>query len=369
MTNNETISIEKVIEALKQVEDPDLKKDLVTLNMVKDIQVEGKKVRFTVVLTTPACPLKEAIRSACINAIKLLVDKDAVVEVEMTAQVRAAQNNQILPTVKNIIAISSGKGGVGKSTISTYLAMSLMQMGAKVGLVDADVYGPSIPILFGFDEAKPEIVQIQGRDKFKPFVRNNIKLMSMGVLVPKDRPIVWRGPMATKALNQLVIESDWGEIDYLLVDLPPGTGDVHLSLVQAVPVTAAVVITTPQKIAVADARKGAEMFRMPQIKIPILGVVENMSYFTPEDAPDKKYPIFGQGGGAELAKALNTTLLGQVPFRMRIRENGDEGKTNTFETDPLLQASFDQIAQSFAQQLAIRNAELSPTKKVEITTS
>lgn len=362
------ITKEKVLAALSHVDDPDLKKDLVTLNMIKDVAIEGKKVSFTVVLTTPACPMKEAIQSACINAIKLMVDAEAEVQVNMTAQVLQDLNNQVLPNVKNVIAISSGKGGVGKSTVAANLAVSLQQLGASVGLIDADIYGPSMPLMFGFQGERPVLEKHGERDLLVPFERHGIKLMSIGVLVRPEQAVVWRGPMASKALRQLIFDTNWGEIDYLLVDLPPGTGDIHLTLVQALPVTGALVVTTPQQVAVADARKGAEMFRSPQINVPVLGVVENMAYFVPEDAPEKKYYVMGQGGGEALAKSLEVDLIGQIPMREPVARSGDDGIPVALK-DSLLHDSFVQVSEKLAQKIAIRNAQQAPTNKVEITHS
>lgn len=366
--NKKGITKEKVLAALKHVDDPDLKKDLVTLGMIKDIEIDEPKVSFTVVLTTPACPMKEAIRNACINAIKLMVDKEAEVHVNMTAQV-TQDKNQTLPGVKNVIAISSGKGGVGKSTLAANLAVALSQTGAKVGLVDADIYGPSMPIMFGFEDARPMLEKIGDKDMLIPFERHGIKLMSIGTLVRADQAIVWRGPMASKALRQLIFDTNWGEIDYLLVDLPPGTGDIHLTLVQVLPVTGAVVITTPQKVAMADARKGADMFLSPQIRVPLLGVIENMSYFVPDDAPDKKYYLFGKGGGQTLADNLNVPLLGQIPMRESVVQQSDQGTPIVLQQEPVLQQSFTDLAQVLAQQIAIRNATQAPTSQVKITSS
>ena len=360
------ITEKKVLAALSHVDDPDLKKDLVTLNMIKDIKIDGKKVSFSVVLTTPACPMKDAIQSACINAIKLMVDQEAEVTANMTSNVTTNQQNQVLPNVKNIIAISSGKGGVGKSTVSSNLAVSLAKMGAKVALVDADIYGPSIPIMFGFEKEKPRVEKVNGRDLLIPFEKHGVKLMSIGVLIREDQAIVWRGPMASKALRQLIFDTNWGEIDYLLIDMPPGTGDIHLTIVQALSVNGAIVITTPQKVAVADSRKGAEMFRNPQINVPILGVIENMAYFVPDDNPEKKYHIFGKDGGKELASSLNSVLLGQIPMREGIVENSDSGHPVAVYEDGVLGEAFKELAQVTAQQIAIRNANMPPTSKVEV---
>ncbi|MFN0204060.1 MAG: Mrp/NBP35 family ATP-binding protein [Bacteroidia bacterium] len=343
----------QIIAALRHVDDPDLKKDLITLNMVKDIQVEGKKVSFTVVLTTPACPMKEYIRNACINAVKLMVDKEAEVDVTMTANVVAKTQNQTLPNVKHIIAVSSGKGGVGKSTVAANLAVALAQTGAKVALVDADIYGPSVPILLGFDKEKPYLQAVDGRDLFVPFEQFGIKAMSIGVLVKASQALVWRGPMASKALKQLVFDTNWGEIDYMLIDMPPGTGDVHLTLAQTLPITGAIVVTTPQKLAVADARKGADMFQWKEINVPILGVVENMSYFIPDDMPEKRYYIFGEGGGQILANEINTEVLGQIPLRQGVMENSDAGIPVARYSDSVLGAVYREIAQKIAQKIAV----------------
>ncbi len=362
------ITREKVLAALSHVDDPDLRKDLVTLGMIKDIAIQGKAVSFTVMLTTPACPMKEAIQSACVNAIKLMVDPEAQVKVTMDAQVTTTRSNEALPAVRNVIAVSSGKGGVGKSTVAANLAVALAQTGARVALVDADIYGPSVPLIFGFQDARPQMTQVEGRDMLVPFERHGIKLMSIGVLVRADQAVVWRGPMASKALRQLIFDTHWGEIDYLLVDLPPGTGDIHLTLVQVLPVTGAIVVTTPQALAVADARKGAEMFRNAQIGVPVLGVVENMAYFVPDDAPEKKYFLFGEGGGATLASEIGVPLLGQIPLREGMSASPAAGQPSVVAQDPVLAASFSALAQSLAQQIAVRNAKLPPTAAVRITT-
>lgn len=360
------VSVEQVLAALRNVDDPDLKKDIVTLGMVKDVAIAENKVAFTVVLTTPACPMKEQIKRACINAIHLLIDASLTVEVTMTANVTTQSHQHSLTGIKNIIAVSSGKGGVGKSTVAANLAVSLANTGAKVALVDADIYGPSVPILFGFEGERPYLEKVGEKDMLVPFERHGVKLMSIGALVAPDQAIVWRGAMASKALRQLIFDTNWGEIDYLLVDLPPGTGDVHLTLVQSLPVTGAVVVTTPQKVAVSDARKGAEMFKWEQINVPILGVIENMAYFVPDDAPEKKYYIFGEGGGEGLAQALHTQLLAQIPLRQAIRENSDTGTPVAIYSDGILGETYKALAEKVAQQTAIRNATAPQTQKVEI---
>src|SRR5215207_9718427 len=290
---------EKILEALGNVQEPDLGQDLVTLNMVKDIEINGNNVSFTVVLTTPACPLKDMIGNACVNAIKILVNKDAVVKVNFTSNTTTKRTDpgSVLPNVKNIIAVVSGKGGVGKSTVAANLALALSQGGAKVGLMDADIYGPSVPIMFGVRGERPLMQEVDGKGMIVPLDRYGIKLLSIGLLVDEKNAVVWRGPMASNAIRQFITDVHWGELDYLVIDMPPGTGDIHLTLMQTAPVTGVVVVTTPQDVALADAKKGIAMFGQAQMNVPIIGLVENMSYFTPAELPDSRYHIFGKDGG------------------------------------------------------------------------
>ncbi len=364
-----SITPEKVLKALSYVDDPDLGKDLVTLNMVRDVVVDGKKVSFTVVLTTPACPMKEQIRHACTNAVHHMVDKDAEVQIEMTAEVssRRGSSEAVLPGVRNIIAVASGKGGVGKSTVAVNLALSLAKTGASVGLIDADIYGPSIPQMMGLNNARPAVEKVGEKLKILPVEQYGVKTLSIGFLVNPDQAVVWRGPMVTSALRQFVTDCIWGDLDYLIYDLPPGTGDVHLTLVQSVPVTGAIIVTTPQEVALADVRKAIGMFRLPQINVPILGVVENMAYFSPEDMPDKKYHIFGKGGGRALADEYDVPLLGQIPIVESIREGGDNGKPVSITESGLQSKAFKFLAETAARNIAIRNSGLPATKKVEIS--
>jgi ATP-binding protein involved in chromosome partitioning len=346
-----------IIKALSTVEDPDLHRDLVSLNMVKDIKVESSKVSFTVVLTTPACPLKEKIRQDCENAVRLVVGPEVAIDIFMTSSVTTLRDNApLLPGVKNIIAIASGKGGVGKSTVTSNLAVALAQSGAKVGLIDADIYGPSIPTMFNCEHEQPLIKQVNGKNTIIPIEQYGVKLISIGFLAPPDSAIVWRGPMASSALKQFFSDADWGDLDYLLIDLPPGTSDIHLTLVQTVPVTGAVIVTTPQKVAIADANKGLAMFRQTQINVPVLGIVENMAYFTPEELPDNKYYIFGKDGGRNLAEKYNVPLLGQIPLVQGIRESGDSGLPAVLKEGPAADA-FRTLAETLARQIAIRNAQ------------
>lgn len=362
-----SIRAEQVLQALRHVEDPDLKKDLVSLGMIKDIVVDGLKVAFTVVLTTPACPLKEKIKQDCIKAVHDHVHPGAVVSPNMTSNVTGQVKSPALSKVKNIIAVVSGKGGVGKSTIAANLAVALANSGANVALCDGDIYGPSLPIMFGMEGKQPFVRKVGERDMMVPFDKFGVRLNSIGFLVPPEQALVWRGPMASKAMQQLVFDTDWEEIDYLILDMPPGTGDLHLTLVQHLAVTGVVVVTTPQKVAIADARKGAEMFRTPQVNVPILGIVENMAYFVPEDLPDRKYFIFGQDGGTAFAEELGVPLLGQVPIVERVRESGDAGAPPASEPETNLGKAFMEIASNVARQVAIRNSGSAPTKQVEMT--
>ncbi len=363
------ITKEDILKALSYVEEPDLGKDLVTLNMIEDVQVDGKKVSFTVILTTPACPLKDLIRNACERAIYTMVDKDAEVTVNMTSRVTTARtdNAAVVGGVKNIIAVASGKGGVGKSTVTSNLAIALAQSGARVGLIDADIFGPSMPTMFGVEGERPRMIQgDHGKNYIMPVEKYGVKMMSIGFLTPPDGAVIWRGPMASSALKQFISDVDWGDLDYLLIDLPPGTSDIHLTMVQALPVTGAVIVTTPQKVALADAMKGLQMFRQPQINVPVLGVVENMAYFTPAELPENKYYIFGEGGGKALADKYEVPLLGQIPIVQSIRESGDAGTPEILKNDSPASGVFKELAQAVAQQVSVRNATIAKTQPVEI---
>ncbi len=362
------ITKQAVIDALSQVQEPDLGKDLVTLNMVKDIEIDGKNVSFTVVLTTPACPLKEMIEKACINAIRILVDKEAVVKVNLTANVNSNRKDSkmILPGVKNIIVVASGKGGVGKSTVAVNLALGLAQEGAKVGLLDADIYGPSIPIMLGIRDERPKMADIDGKGLIVPIERYGIKAMSIGLLIDEKQAVIWRGPQASGALKQFITDVYWQELDYLIIDLPPGTGDIHLTLVQTVPVTGAVIVSTPQLVAAADARKAIMMFKQAQINVPILGIVENMAYFTPLELPDNKYYIFGKGGARQMAEQFELPFLGEIPLVQGIREGGDRGLPAVLDMESGSREAFITLAKTVAQNVAMRNLNMEPTKVVEM---
>lgn len=353
------MTTEKVLEALSNVQEPDLGKDIVTLNMVKDLQIEGNYVAFTVVLTTPACPMKDHIKNACVNAVKLLVDKDATVNVRFTANTTTHRKDarEMLPKVKNIIAVVSGKGGVGKSTVAANFALALARGGASVGLMDADIYGPSVPIMFGVRGQRPMMTAGDGgKGMIVPLEKYGIKLMSIGLLVDEKNAVVWRGPMASSAIRQFVTDVLWDELDYLVIDMPPGTGDIHLTLMQAVPVTGVVVVTTPQDVALADAKKGIAMFGQAQLKTPIIGLVENMSYFTPAELPDHKYYIFGKEGGKRLAEEYDLPFLGQIPLVQSIREGGDIGVPIMQSDDAVTKKAFIEFAGNAARSIAMLNA-------------
>lgn len=362
---------EDILNALSNVQEPDLGKDLVTLNMVKDINIDGNNVSFTVVLTTPACPLKDMIMNACINAVKLLVNKEAVVKVNFTSNTSSNRKDgkTILSGVKNIIAVVSGKGGVGKSTVSSNLALALAQGGAKVGLMDADIYGPSQHIMFGVRGERPLMRELDGKGLIVPIEKFGIKMMSIGLLIDEKQAVVWRGPMVSSAIRQFVSEVDWGELDYLVIDMPPGTGDIHLTIVQTVPVTGVIVVTTPQTVALADAKKGIAMFGQAQLKVPVIGLVENMSYFTPAELPENKYYIFGKDGGKTLAEDFDIPLLGQIPIVESIREGGDIGIPAMVGDDNITKKAFMDFAANAVRGIAMRNANLEPTKIQEIVTA
>ncbi|MBQ6067884.1 MAG: Mrp/NBP35 family ATP-binding protein [Bacteroidales bacterium] len=313
--------------ALSHVNDPDIGRSLTELGMIENIAIDGKKVSFDLVLTTPACPMKQRMSDECVNAIHEYVDREADVTVNLTSRpVVMPDPHELVPGVKNVIVVASGKGGVGKSTVAVNLAVSLAKTGASVGLIDADIYGPSIPIMFNVGEEDIYGEQHNGKTYMQPIERYGIKLMSIGFLVDRDKALAWRGPMASGALKQIATETWWGEIDYLVVDMPPGTGDVQLTLAQTLPVTGAIIVSTPQQVALADVVRGVELFNNPNLNIPVLGFVENMAYFTPAELPDHKYYIFGKQGCRRLAEEMNIPLLGEIPLVQSIAESGDSGR-------------------------------------------
>lgn len=345
------ISEQAILQALSQIIDPDLRKDIVTLGFIKDLKIADGDVSFRIVLTTPACPVKEEFET---TAKKLVGAIEGVtnVSVTMDAQVpqgRGVANNVALPGVKNIIAVSSGKGGVGKSTVAVNLAVSLALDGAKVGLMDADVYGPNVPLMLGVKASQPEV---SPKGQLVPLVAHGVKMISMAVLVPPDKPMILRGPMLHGVVRQFLTDVDWGELDYLIVDMPPGTGDVQLSLAQLVPVQGAVLVTTPQAVSLSDVLRAFAMFQ--QVNVPVLGVIENMSYFVPPDMPEKRYDIFGTGGGQRFADAQGIRLLGEVPLGMEVREGGDAGVPVVVAKPDSPQAkAFRAAAEEVARQISI----------------
>ena len=348
----------KILDALSKVIDPDFRKDLVSLGMIQNLKIEGKKVSFTIVLTTPACPLKERFRRECTENIHDDVDPTLEVIIELTSKVTQQKKSSAdkLSSVKNIIAVASGKGGVGKSTVSANLAIALAQHGAKVGLIDADINGPNLPIMLGLENSKPELKVIEGKNIMIPVSKYGIKVMSIGMLIPPNQPLVWRGPMLSNALQQLILESEWGDLDYLIFDLPPGTGDIHITLCQQIPLSAALMVTTPQKVSMSDTIRTIEMFKISGMDIPILGIVENMSYFTPEELPDNKYYIFGKGAADEIAAKYKIPVLEYLPLVLGVTTESDKGIPAIMnEKVSVLKEKFLGLAEKVAQQISILN--------------
>jgi ATP-binding protein involved in chromosome partitioning len=350
-----TLSAESVLEVLKPVQDPELQKSLVDLNMIRHVTIDGSTVSFTLVLTTPACPLREFIVEDCEKAVKTLPGVEQV-QVAVTAETPQQKNHlpdrQGVPGVKNIIAVSSGKGGVGKSTVAVNLAVALAQAGAQVGMIDADIYGPNAPMMLGLEGSQLKVEQGGQGEVLEPAFNHGVKLVSMGFLIDKDQPVIWRGPMLNGVIRQFLYQVNWGGLDYLIVDMPPGTGDAQLTLAQAVPMAGVVIVTTPQNVALSDARRGLKMFQ--QLGINVLGIVENMSYFAPPDMPDRQYDIFGSKGGEKTAQELGLSLLGCVPLEMPVRQGGDQGLPIVLAnpTAPAAQA-LTAIAQQVAAKVSI----------------
>lgn len=348
------LSIEAVKKVLSNVMEPEMKKDIVSLEMVRNIDIQGNDLNFTLHVLNPAMHSRKRMEDACRFAIERNFGNDLNVDIKVqvvSKEDRSADQRKILPGVKNIIAVASGKGGVGKSTVSANLAAGLAKKGFSVGLVDADIYGPSMPIMFDVENEKPRVKDIDGKNFILPVENYGVKILSIGFFADTSQAIVWRGPMASKALNQMFSDAYWGPLDYVIVDLPPGTGDIHLSLVQAVPLTGAVVVSTPQDIALADAKKAVSMFKMDVINVPVLGIIENMAYFTPDDMPEKKYYIFGEGGARNLAVDLEVPFLGELPLIQSIREAGDAGRPAIMQEDTPSQHALSQIISNFVGQM------------------
>ena len=366
------ITKDKVLKALGTITLPGGGVDLVSAGAITNVLIFGTEVVLEVQIENPTLQYKKKVEVECLKAIHKHVFEKADVKVNITVNAPEQKTERIrgneISGVKNIVAIASGKGGVGKSTITANLAVALAEQGYKVGLVDADIYGPSIPIMFDVEKVKPTGREVDGKKKILPVQSYGVKLLSIGFFANMDQAVVWRGAMASKALNQMLWDADWGDLDFMLIDLPPGTGDIHLSLVQSIPVTAAIVVSTPQNIALADARKGVAMFQMESIRVPVLGIVENMSYFTPSELPDNKYYIFGEGGAQQLAQQLNLPVLAEIPLVQSVREAADLGRPAVLQGATPAAIAFAKMAENVVEELNKRNVNLAATKKVEITT-
>ncbi len=364
------INRKDVLKSLEQITVPGEGANMVESGAVKNVLTFGDEVVVEVSITNPAMQARKKIESEIINCIKSSISIDAKVKVNV--KVIAPEKTEIkgsqLPGIKNIIAISSGKGGVGKSTVTANVAVTLSKMGFKVGVLDADVYGPSIPMMFDLQDARPLAENIDGKSKMKPVENYGVKVLSIGFFTKPDQAVIWRGPMASKALNQLIFDAAWGELDFLLLDLPPGTGDIHLSIMQSLPITGAVVVSTPQNVALADAKKGVAMFQQESINVPVLGIVENMAFFTPKELPDNKYYIFGQGGARNLSNDLDIPFLGELPIVQSVREAGDLGRPAAMQEDTIVSETMTDITRNIVTQVIKRNDNLPATEVIKITT-
>ena len=343
---------EDVLEVLSNVQDPETKKDIVSSNLIEDVAIEGDMIRLTVYVNNPAMHARNRMKEAIEFNLKSRLSKDVRISCSVKQKSLAnSANRKVLPEVKNIVAIASGKGGVGKSTVTSNLAAGLAKNGYKVGLIDADIYGPSLPTMFDLVGERPKMVEVEGKSLISPIESHGVKILSIGFFTDKENAVVWRGPMASKALLQMFNDAHWGLLDFLLVDLPPGTGDIHLSLIQSIPLDGVVIVSTPQEVALADARRGVNMFKMENVKVPIIGMVENMSWFTPEELPENKYYIFGRDGTKNLSEGLNVPFLGQIPLVQSIRESGDIGAPAVLQYESLISSVFDELVTNFVTQI------------------
>ena len=360
-----------IMDALAKVRYPGTGKDLVTMGMVEDnIRIDGNKVSFSLLFEKPNDPFIKSVVKAAETAILTYVGEEVDIKGNITVDAKQAarpEPDKLLPEVKNIIAVSSGKGGVGKSSVAANLAVALALQGHKVGLLDADIFGPSQPKMFNVEEARPYMVEVGGRELIEPAANYGVKLLSIGFFINKEDAVLWRGAMASNALKQLIGDANWGDLDYFLIDLPPGTSDIHLTMVQTLAITGAIVVSTPQEVALADARKGISMFTGEKINVPVLGLVENMSWFTPAELPENKYYLFGKEGGKRLAEELNIPLLGQIPIVQSICEGGDSGKPVALNPDSITGQAFQKLAENVVKQIDYRNEHLDPTKRVVVT--
>ena len=362
------VSESQILDALRNVNHPSSKTDIVSLNIVQSITISGNEISFSLVFPKPNDPFVSSIKKACVKVIETMVGQEYKVTInENFSTKKLSAEYSALQDVKNIIAVASGKGGVGKSTVAVNLAVALAHTGAKVALLDADVYGPSIPKMFAAENFRPAMIDVNGKEQIQTLEKYGIKAQSIGFFVAAGEATVWRGPMASNALKQVITQTAWGELDYLLIDLPPGTGDIHLTIVQELPITGAVIVSTPQNVALADVIKGISMFKSEKINVPVLGLVENMSWFTPAELPDKKYYIFGKEGCLKLAQELGIPLLGQIPLVQSVCEDGDNGKPTATNPFTIEGKAFANLAENVIAEVERRNANLPPTKKVEIT--
>jgi len=360
----------EILSALETISIAGEGKNMVESGAVQNVMTFGDEVVVDLLLTTPAMHIKKRAEVDIMKVIhEKIYDKAKVkVNIKVEAPEKPQIKGKAIPGISNIIAVSSGKGGVGKSTITANLAVTLANMGFKVGVLDADIYGPSMPIMFDVEGAKPISVEVDGKSKMKPITGYGVEILSIGFFTSPDQAVIWRGPMAAKALNQMIFDADWGELDFMLLDLPPGTGDIHLSIMQSLPITGAVVVSTPQAVALADAKKGVAMFQNESINVPVLGIIENMAYFTPEELPNNKYYIFGKEGAKNLAEDLNVPFLGEVPIVQSIREAGDYGRPAAMQTATPVQAAFEALARNVVEETVRRNDNLPPTEAIKITT-
>jgi len=364
------ITNQTILDALIHVRYPGTGKDIISSGMVQDnIRIEGNKVSFSLIFEKPNDPFAKSVAKAAEQAILTYVGENVEIKgnIELiTKEAPKPKPTEILPNVKNIIAVSSGKGGVGKSTVSVNLAIALAALGYKVGLLDADIHGPSLPKMFGLEDAHPEMREVDGKHELIPIEKYGVKMLSIGFFVDPSQALVWRGTVASNALKQLITDANWGELDFFIMDLPPGTGDIHLTLVQTMGITGVIVVTTPQDVALADARKGVNMFTGEKVNVPVLGLVENMAWFTPAELPENKYYIFGKDGGKRLAAELNVPLLGQIPLVQSIRECGDAGRPSAYDENGIMYIVFKDLALHVVQQVEFRNKNFAATKKVEM---
>jgi len=360
------INKQNILKILSNVIEPDLKKDIVSLNLVSNIIIDEKKISFSVSIKNSALHAKKRMREACEFAIDRVYKDEISSEIEIVGMSKLESSERVLPNIDNIIAVASGKGGVGKSTIASNLAIGLTKKGFKVGLVDADIYGPSSPLMFDCQHYRPLSKQENGKQLIIPAENYGVKILSIGFFAEINQAIVWRGPMAVKALKQLLFDADWGELDYLIIDTPPGTGDIHLSLIQSLPLTGVVIVSTPQNIALADAQKAVNMFKLENINVPVLGIIENMSWFTPKELPENKYYIFGKDGAEKLANASGIPLLAQIPLVQSIRESGDAGRPAVMQDGTTSNKAFMLMCDNIIERVKWRKNNLNPTKIVEV---